>query len=112
MNETGDKVKAFQAGGVDYVTKPFQFEEVYARIQTHLQLHRLEKLRDDLTHMVIHDLRNPLMVIFNSLDIIEFHESKTSPPAPEFNHCRTSRCGGSKQYDKFNPRCQQDGSAR
>ncbi len=76
MNETGDKVKAFRAGGVDYVTKPFQFEEVYARIQTHLQLHRLEKLRDDLTHMVIHDLRNPLMVIFNSLDIIEFHESK------------------------------------
>ncbi len=76
LSETIDKVKAFRVGGVDYVTKPFQFEEVYARVQTHLQLHRLEKLRDDLTHMVVHDLRNPLSVIFNFLDILESKESK------------------------------------
>src|SRR5580700_3655814 len=31
LNETEDKVKAFRSGGVDYVTKPFQFEEVQAR---------------------------------------------------------------------------------
>ena len=37
LNETIDKVKAFRVGGVDYVTKPFQLEEVYARVQTHLQ---------------------------------------------------------------------------
>jgi signal transduction histidine kinase len=71
LNDTLDKVKAFHAGGVDYVTKPFQFDEVFARIQTHLQLGRLEKLRDDLTHMVVHDLRNPLSVIFGYLDLIE-----------------------------------------
>ena len=71
LNETLDKVKAFRAGGVDYVTKPFQFEEVYARVQTHLRLRRLEKLRDDLTHMVVHDLRNPLSVIFGFLDVLE-----------------------------------------
>ena len=76
LSETIDKVKAFRVGGVDYVTKPFQFEEVYARIQTHLQLRRLEKLRDDLTHMVIHDLRSPLTGIFGFLDILEFHEVK------------------------------------
>ena len=76
LNETIDKVKAFRVGGVDYVTKPFQFEEVYARVQTHLQLHRLEKLRDDLTHMVVHDLRNPLTVICGFLDILEFHEAQ------------------------------------
>ena len=75
-NETIDKVKAFSAGGVDYVTKPFQFEEVYARIETHLQLRRLEKLRDDLTHMVVHDLRNPLAVICGFLDILELHEAQ------------------------------------
>jgi two-component system, sensor histidine kinase and response regulator len=74
LNETIDKVKAFHVGGADYVTKPFQLEEVYARIQTHLQLRRLERLRDDLTHMVVHDLRNPLAVIWNFLDILEFHE--------------------------------------
>jgi len=76
LNETIDKVKAFRVGGVDYVTKPFQFEEVYARVQTHLQLRRLEKLRDDLTHMVVHDLRNPLAVICGFLDILEFHEAQ------------------------------------
>ncbi len=33
-----DKVKAFQVGGVDYITKPFQMDEVVARVQTHLAL--------------------------------------------------------------------------
>jgi signal transduction histidine kinase len=76
LHETMDKVKAFRAGAVDYVTKPFQFEEVYARVQTHLQLHRLEKLRADLTHMVVHDLRNPLSVIFAFLDLLDLNEAK------------------------------------
>lgn len=37
-DETLDKVRAFEVGGVDFVTKPFQVEEVLARIKTHLQL--------------------------------------------------------------------------
>lgn len=36
-----DKVKGFEVGGVDYVTKPFQHEEVLARVTTHLNLARL-----------------------------------------------------------------------
>jgi signal transduction histidine kinase len=76
LTETIDKVKAFRVGGVDYVTKPFQFEEVYARVQTHLQLRRLEILRDDLTHMLIHDLRNPLSVIIFFLEILARREAK------------------------------------
>jgi two-component system, sensor histidine kinase and response regulator len=43
LNETEDKAKAFRAGGVDYVTKPFQFEEVQSRVETHLKLHRLQQ---------------------------------------------------------------------
>lgn len=39
LDETLDKVKAFQVGGVDYITKPFQVEEVLIRISTHLTLH-------------------------------------------------------------------------
>lgn len=39
--EVLDKVKAFTAGGVDYITKPFQVEEVLARIETHLMLRQL-----------------------------------------------------------------------
>lgn len=38
-----DKVKAFAVGGVDYITKPFQFEEVVARIENHLTIQRLQK---------------------------------------------------------------------
>lgn len=43
LNETTDKVKAFAAGGVDYITKPFQADEVLARVQTHLALHELQR---------------------------------------------------------------------
>jgi putative two-component system response regulator len=39
---TDDKVEAFRVGGVDYVSKPFQEEEVLARIKTHLHLRRLQ----------------------------------------------------------------------
>jgi adenylate cyclase len=42
MTETQEKVKAFRSGGVDYVTKPFQFEEVEARVETHLKLRRYQ----------------------------------------------------------------------
>ena len=38
LTETEDKVKAFRHGGVDYVTKPFQIEEVEARVDAHLRL--------------------------------------------------------------------------
>ncbi len=41
--EIDDKVKAFQAGGVDYITKPFQAEEVQSRIRTHLEIRRLQQ---------------------------------------------------------------------
>jgi two-component system sensor histidine kinase/response regulator len=43
LNDVKDKVKAFQAGGVDYVSKPFQFEEVQARVDTQLRLHLLQR---------------------------------------------------------------------
>jgi PAS domain S-box-containing protein len=43
LGETLDKVRAFAVGGVDFVTKPFQVEEVMARIETHLQLCRLRQ---------------------------------------------------------------------
>lgn len=80
LSDTADKLKAFAHGGLDYVTKPFQFEEVQARVSAHLnlrrlrleaprhhreleqsyeQLRQLEVMRDSLTHMIVHDLRPP-----------------------------------------------------
>jgi formate hydrogenlyase transcriptional activator len=43
LDEAVDKVKGFAAGGVDYITKPFQSEEVLARVETHLTVRRLQK---------------------------------------------------------------------
>jgi signal transduction histidine kinase len=91
LNETMDKVKAFKVGGVDYVTKPFQFEEVQARVATHLELRRqkrliqesneqlrtLEKLRDNLVHMVVHDMRTPLTAIYGFLQMLEMLEGES-----------------------------------
>src|SRR3954454_10030989 len=42
LTEPLDKVKAFATGGVDYLTKPFQMEELQARVETHLKLRRLQ----------------------------------------------------------------------
>lgn len=56
LTETEDKVKAFSAGGVDYVTKPLQCEEVLARVDTHLRLRtfqaELQKHNLHLEHLV------------------------------------------------------------
>ena len=94
LGETRDKLKAFAAGGVDYVTKPFQFKEVAARVETHLrlrrlqlelehrnrqlqenldQLRKLETLRDNLTHMMVHDMRSPLVGITGNLEYLTPH---------------------------------------
>ncbi len=43
LNELLDKVRAFAVGGVDYITKPFQIDEVQARVEAHLKIRRLQE---------------------------------------------------------------------
>jgi DNA-binding NtrC family response regulator len=43
LSDTTEKVKGFEAGAVDYLTKPFQWEEVLARVRTHLRLRAAER---------------------------------------------------------------------
>jgi len=85
LSSTTDKVKAFQVGGADYVTKPFQIDEVLARIRVHVALRRshvelqasydrlrgLERLREDLGQMVVHDMRSPLSALVALLGLIQ-----------------------------------------
>jgi response regulator RpfG family c-di-GMP phosphodiesterase len=72
LNEVFDKVKAFQVGGVDYVTKPFQPEEVIARIQTHLTLQQQKyELRQQIeqhqqTAEILYQSRALLASLLNS----------------------------------------------
>jgi DNA-binding response OmpR family regulator len=48
LNGLEDKVRGFQSGGIDYISKPFQFEEAQARVETHLKLRRSQKAERDL----------------------------------------------------------------
>jgi two-component system, sensor histidine kinase and response regulator len=43
LNDLTNKVEAFRCGAADYISKPFQFEEVNARVETHLRLHGLQR---------------------------------------------------------------------
>lgn len=43
LSDIGDKVRAYQSGGVDYITKPFHAEEVLARVNTHLALRNMQR---------------------------------------------------------------------
>ena len=54
LNDVADKIKAFNVGGLDYINKPFQFEEVKARVATHLQLKAYE---DDMKVKIAQGVR-------------------------------------------------------
>ena len=48
IDETADKVRGLELGAADYITKPFDIDEVRARIRTHLELARLRRFLEDL----------------------------------------------------------------
>jgi signal transduction histidine kinase len=93
LTETADKLKAFSVGGVDYISKPFQIDEVLARVKVHIALRRaqaelaknyeqlkaLEKVRDNLVHMIVHDMRSPLAVIMGHLDLVRMFSEGALP---------------------------------
>lgn len=56
LDELQDKVRAFAVGGVDYITKPFQVEEVVARVETHLTLRRLQQQLQSANQKMAHEL--------------------------------------------------------
>ena len=91
LSETVDKVKGFELGAADYITKPIQHQEVLARVNAHLKIrhqqqqiqsqheqlqeyaHELEKRNAELdafAHTVAHDLKNPLGGIFKLSEIL------------------------------------------
>ena len=79
------KLTGFKMGGVDYITKPFQTEELLARVKTHLTIQSLQKeLQQELTnrdaliaelevfgHTVAHDIANPISGIYLMTDMLK-----------------------------------------
>ena len=91
LSDTVDKVRGFNLGATDYVTKPIQQEEVLARIHVHLKLHKLQQqlsyqnqqLQAQATELqqrnlelgafsrtVAHDLKNPLNVVKGYIEML------------------------------------------
>ena len=102
LDQPEEKVKAFRVGGVDYVTKPFQLEEVQARVETHLKIHSLQRRlctqNENLEQLVaeieeareyaeniVETVREPLVVLNADLKILTANQSfyKTFSVAPE-----------------------------
>lgn len=84
LQERDDRLRGIEAGANDFLTKPIDTREVmlrtrnaiyskqlYDRVQSDFErLRDLERLRDNLTHMIVHDMRSPLMGISGHLELV------------------------------------------
>ncbi|MBE9221167.1 diguanylate cyclase [Cyanobacterium stanieri LEGE 03274] len=95
LNEVFDKVKAFQVGGADYITKPFQIEEVVARIENQLTIQKQKKLLEKEIHKrqeaeeILYQSRALLASILNtSLDGVAALQAVRKPLSTEIDDFR------------------------
>jgi len=93
LDSVNDKVRGFQAGALDYITKPFQVDEVLARVRTHLALHAAQRqlqqqnaqlaeaarLREDMDRLLRHDLRGPLGNLIAFSELVEQATESSQP---------------------------------
>ena len=84
LTDMESKLGGFNAGGVDYITKPIQHEEVLARIRTHMtirrqqrELKRINRDKDRFFSILAHDLKNPLVTFLTGTDLLL--DPKASP---------------------------------
>lgn len=77
LSDTVNKLKGFELGAADYVTKPIQYKEVLARVSAHLDVHKLQAQLvqrntelETFSRMVAHDLKNPLSAMINLTEML------------------------------------------
>lgn len=78
LTEVGDIVKAFQVGGVDYITKPFQMEEVLARVNTHIALQNAICEKNEsymMLQTILGSIENIIITVDDQLQIINTNKA-------------------------------------
>ncbi len=75
---TENLIEGFDAGGVDYITKPFKIEELIVRVKNHMELAQsrkkiieMNRSRDKVYSIIAHDIRSPLSGILQTVDAID-----------------------------------------
>ena len=122
LDEAIDKVKAFTVGAVDYITKPFQVEEVLARVKNQLTLRSLQKklteqnsqlrhleaelrlalekekelsqLRSEFMSLISHEFRTPLTTILSSDQLLQRYGKRLSDEKQQNHHERIQNAVG------------------
>ena len=122
LDEAIDKVKAFAVGAVDYITKPFQVEEVLARVKNQLTLRSLQKklteqnsqlrhleaelrlalekekelsqLRSEFMSLISHEFRTPLTTILSSDQLLQRYGKRLSDEKQQNHHERIQNAVG------------------
>ncbi|MBI2191144.1 MAG: response regulator [Planctomycetes bacterium] len=83
LTDRAERLAGIEAGANDFLSKPIDTQDVLLRVRNAVhakclfdqvqaqveQLQRLEALRDDLTHMIVHDMRSPLTTIRGCLEL-------------------------------------------
>ncbi len=78
LDEVPDKIQAFRSGGVDYITKPFQFEEVLARVQSQLTIRKLTQTLEQQVEQRTADLDRALQKLQNTqLQLVQSEKMAT-----------------------------------
>jgi putative two-component system response regulator len=88
LGDAKAKVEAFEAGGVDYVTKPFQFTEVAARVRTHLQLHFYQENLEQMVAAQVKEIaETQLGTIFALAKLAESRDDETGDHLERVRTC-------------------------
>lgn len=101
LKELKDKIRSLEVGADDFISKPFENVELLTRVKSLLRIKkyhdeiqqknneleeknktllRLDKFKEELNHLIVHDMKNPLFVIQGNLQMMSMAVEQTSSP--------------------------------